>query len=80
MKPNHFYAGRVPVAASEPNYSGAEPGRLSGRRATRIARLLAVLCLAALIGSAFGPVALVVALVGSGAALVFAACLFAKSE
>lgn len=80
MKANRFYAGRMPVAASEPNYSGTEPGRLPGARAMRIARLLAALGLALLAGLAFGPAALVIALVGSGAALMLAACLFAKSE
>jgi hypothetical protein len=80
MKTNQFYARRMPATTSEPNYSGAEPGRAPGAGAMRIARLAVALGVAVLTGLAFGPAALVVALVASGAALVLAACLFAKSE
>lgn len=78
MKPNQFYAGRVPVAASEPNYTGSEPARRSeGAREMSIARLLAAIGLAALLGFALGPAALIVALITSGAALMLTACLLA---
>jgi DNA-binding CsgD family transcriptional regulator len=44
MKTNQFYAGRVPVTASEPNFSGAEPvGRLTPRE-LEVVRLLGSGC------------------------------------
>jgi hypothetical protein len=82
MKPS-FYVSRMPVAASEPNFSGAGPtGRLPSQKAIRIVGLAGTLCLAVPLGLAFyrDTPALVIALVAAGAALVLAACLFADCE
>jgi hypothetical protein len=77
-----FYAGRVPAAASEPNLSDWGPISLPRTTATRIGAVLGALCGVLLLGGAFGgdaPLA-AIALVGLGAAVTLAACLFADSQ
>jgi hypothetical protein len=77
-----FYANRLPVAASEPNFSGWGAIGLPRTTPMRISTVLGALCGVVLLGTAFGGDAPLpaIALVASGAALVLAACLFADSE
>ena len=77
-----FYAGRMPVAASEPNFSGAGPIGLPRTTSMRIGTVLGALCGVVLLGTAFGgdaPLA-AIALVALGAAVTLGACLFADSR
>jgi len=78
---NQSFTSRLPVAADEPNFSGAGAfATVPDLNVIRIAGLLGALCLGLMVGLVFGGSvrALSAVLIGIGGALMAAACALAE--